>query len=191
MIYQIRISLIDTNPLIWRQIQVDSQLSLSDLHAVIQTAMGWQNRHGYLFRKHTSPDSGPTLYGYPELDINNMIDDRIVMIEQLLPSKGSSAIYEYDFGDDWQHLIVLEAILEANSDIKYPCCIRGELACPPEDVGGIPGFYEFLEAIGNPAHKKNKFYKKWLGKTYTSDAYSITDSKLNLLEPDENPVKAQ
>ena len=145
-IYQIKISLLDTKPPIWRRIQVPDHYNLSDLHYAIQNAMGWENSHLYEF-------IGNTREPIPEKH----------KIEKILSLKNNKIYYEYDFGDGWMHEILLEKILSPLVGAEYPVCIAGKMACPPEDCGGIPGYYNLLEIIKNSKHPEYKFMKEWVG----------------------------
>jgi hypothetical protein len=153
-VYQIKISLLDTEPLIWRRVQVPDHYDLSNLHRAIQSAMGWENSHLYEFVRCTR-ESIPETY----------------KVKEVLSLKNDKVYYEYDFGDGWVHEISLEKILPASAGIKYPICIAGEMACPPEDCGGIPGYYNLLEIIKNPKHREYSFTLDWLGKKFDPNRF--------------------
>ena len=102
-------------------------------------------------------------------------NERLVRLSSVLGKVGAKARYTYDFGDSWEHAIVLEKRLPADPDLAYPACIGGQLACPPEDCGGIPGFYDLLDAIADPAHEQHEELKDWVGDGYDPEAFSIDD----------------
>lgn len=131
-IYQIKVTLEGIHPPIWRRIQVSSHLTLPQLHAVLQISMGWTNSHLHGFRQ------GERFYTEPDPNYTDMavMDERQVQLHQIAPEVGSHFIYEYDFGDSWEHTLVVEQILLPDPGVAYPRCIAGKRACPPEDVGG-------------------------------------------------------
>ena len=162
-VYQFKITLLGSKPQIWRRIQF-ADCTLDKLHEHIQTAMGWTNSHLHHFR------IGKQHYGDPMLmeeDMGqlNYKDSTYTRISRLLPKSGKrfSFTYEYDFGDGWEHEILFEGSPKKEPGTKYPLCLEGDRACPPEDVGGIDGFYEFLEALSNPKHEQHDEMKEWGG----------------------------
>lgn len=171
-IYQLKVTLLDTSPPIWRRLLVPADLSLAQLHDVLQVAMGWQECHLHEFsaggRHFGRPDPEDRFMGMPPVE-----DERRVRLSSVLRRIGGKIIYTYDFGDTWEHSIVLEKCLPAAPDMVYPVCIDGQLACPPEDCGGIPGFYDLLDAMRDPTHEEHKELKEWVGGDYDPEAFSI------------------
>lgn len=98
-------------------------------------------------------------------------NERRVTVAQLVPEAGSSFVYEYDFGDSWEHEILVEQILEPEEHVHYPLCIGGARACPPEDVGGVPGYAEFLEAIRDPEHEEHDNMLIWAGGDFDPEGF--------------------
>ena len=169
-IYQIKITLLGTE--IWRRLLVPSDLTLAKLHDIVQAAMGWEDDHLHEFR------AGRQTYGTPDRDADafNMegrIDERKVRLHQVLGRVGAKAVYTYDFGDSWEHGIVLEKRLPAAPNMTYPVCTGGERACPPEDCGGIGGFYDLVEAIQDPQHYRHEELLDWVGEDYDPEEFSI------------------
>lgn len=159
-IYQLKVTLIGISPPIWRHIHVAGDCTLAQLHGVLQVAMGWENCHLYMFRI-----AGKT-YGPPDLDDDGeleMIDAKRTCLPSVLPSVGTTFTYVYDFGDNWQHDLLLEAITMPVAGIIYPRCIAGERNCPPEDVGGIGGYRSYLEVIADPSHEEHQDMLMWRG----------------------------
>jgi len=160
-VYQFKITLQQFKPEIWRRIQI-ADGTLGDLHDAIQIAMGWNNCHLHHFV--VGEDYYGTVFndglGGPET-----IDERSVRISDLFGMKDKLRVcqYEYDFGDGWQHKIALEKQLPGVAGQHYPVCLEGENACPPEDIGGVWGYADFLEAIKNPKHERYKEYRGWIG----------------------------
>ena len=132
-VLQLKIELADIEPVIWRRIVVPSSLTLTELHAVIQGAMGWQNYHLHMF------EIGDKRYEIPEDDgigpEPGYLDERQYKLDDLL-SAGTDVAYEYDFGDGWRHRVVVEDRRDAVARERVPAVIAGERACPPEDCGG-------------------------------------------------------
>jgi hypothetical protein len=160
MIYQLHVQLLGITPLIWRRIQVSGDVSLFRLNLLIQRAMGWKNSHLSEFnidgRKYGATEQdhfAEGIYEFKKFKLSEVVADVV-----------KSFLYTYDFGDDWQHKVVVEDISAREKEVKYPLCIAGERACPPEDVGGIYGYDDFLEAISDPKHENHADYKAWAKK---------------------------
>lgn len=162
-VYRFKISLENTRPPIWRRLET-KDVTLEELHGLIQTAMGWENSHLHQFR------IGDTLWTDPrcmehDLDDLGAISYAGVRISDLVSQQGTKLRihYEYDFGDSWEHLIVLEKVTDAQPGVRYPRCLDGDRACPPEDVGGVWGFADFLEAITDANHPQHEDLLEWSG----------------------------
>lgn len=162
-LYQFKITLLESQPPIWRRIQVKN-CTLDKLHEHIQTAMGWTNSHLHQF------DIDGERYGDPELiddgfEDFHCVDSTVTKISEIIPKDGKrfQFTYEYDFGDNWQHEVLFEGCLKAEKGGRYPLCIEGERACPPEDVGGVWGYAEFLDAIADPKHDQHDDFMEWAG----------------------------
>ena len=163
-IFQFKITLLGIEPPIWRRIQT-KDCTLDKLHEHIQTAMGWTNSHLHQFKI-----DGVT-YGDPQLLMEGFEDETPPVnslrtkISKVMPEGGKrfSFQYEYDFGDGWEHEIVFEGFPPAEKGVRYPLCVEGERACPPEDVGGIYGYQDFVKAISNRRHKRHKELLEWSG----------------------------
>ncbi len=164
-LYQFKITLKGIQPPIWRRIQV-KDCSLDKLHEHIQTAMGWTNSHLHQFM------IGGVLHGDPDLlcegweDEIQPVDSLHTRISTIVPedAKPFRFEYEYDFGDDWQHEILFEGCLRAERGARYPLCLEGARACPPEDVGGIPGYEEYLAGMADPEHEEHESFRRWRGR---------------------------
>ena len=157
MIYQIKLTLEGAKPPIWRRIEIYEDTTLADLHKIIQSTMGWMNGHLHHFITYHEYYTPPSEFDDFGINYQGM------KIKQLLSAKGHKIRYEYDFGDSWLHQLELEAIKEAESTIKYPRCIKGKRACPPEDCGGVWRYMELIEIMKNPKDIK-KEYEVWLRK---------------------------
>lgn len=169
-IYQLKITLRGITPKIWRRIWVPSTMSLPRLHRVIQAAMGWWDCHLHQFV------ADGVCYGEPdpdfELDIKN---ERSVKLSRLLKNEGDKIIYEYDFGDDWEHEIRLEEKLPFDNQISLPVCLAGDRACPPEDCGGVWGYQNLLEIIMDPHHEEYEQTLTWLDGGFGPENFNIDE----------------
>ncbi|TBW46883.1 plasmid pRiA4b ORF-3 family protein [Marinobacter halodurans] len=160
-VYQLKVTLSGSRPPIWRRLLVESGTTLQDLHRIIQVAMGWQAAHLHQFES-----SDGVFFGDPDEDpdgMMNYVDETSVPLEAVLQREKQTLRYEYDFGDGWEHFVVLEKILPGSGDTPLPSCIKAVRQCPPEDVGGLGGFYEFLDVMANPAHPEHDDAREWLG----------------------------
>ena len=167
-IYQIKVTLMRTAPPIWRRLLVGSDITLSGLHDLLQLAMGWTNSHLHEFQFRGQ------CYGSTDavLGLTEGIDERKVRLNQLLVRVGAKIVYTYDFGDGWEHAVVLEKCLPVDSNMTYPACTGGRGACPPEDCGGVGGFYNLLEALQNPRRPEHKELLEWVGRDYDPEKFS-------------------
>jgi hypothetical protein len=163
VLYQFKITLHESNPPVWRRIQVQD-CTLDKLHEHIQTAMGWTNSHLHQF------DIKDKRYGDPELlddgfEDFECVDSTVTMVSDILPKTGKRFAfkYEYDFGDGWCHEVLYEGSPPLEKGKKHPLCLEGERACPPEDVGGVWGYAEYLAALANPKHECHDEYMEWSG----------------------------
>ena len=176
-IYQVKITLIGSKPPIWRTVLVPSDLRLGAFHDVIQVAMGWTESHLHQFI------ANKVFYGVPDDDFGMEIEDETkYKLSQLLKKEKDTLIYEYDFGDSWEHKILLEKILPFDTKTALPVCIKGKRACPPEDCGGIWGYEELLEAISNPKHPDHENMLEWLGGEFDPEEFDLEEINGNLAE---------
>ncbi len=167
-IYEIKITLRGSKPPIWRRVQVPGKLSLYKLHQVIQLAMGWTNSHLHQFI------IDGQYYGIPSPeDWEPIIDERRHSLSQIAPNVKRKFVYEYDFGDSWEHEIVVEKISSPEPGVHHPVCIKGKRACPPEDVGGIWGYENFLDAISDPKHEEHVSYLDWIGGEFDPEGCNL------------------
>lgn len=171
----VRIELSDTDPPIWREVEVETSISLKTLHLVIQAAFGWQNYHLWEF------SLGKRCYGPPSDDDwrdEPLIDASKMRLKDLLGPRATKIDYLYDFGDSWEHRLTISNIRAADPERSYPRYVGGERNGPPEDCGGIPGFYDKLDALADPRHPDHAEIKEWLGDydPETIDAASIKDA---------------
>jgi hypothetical protein len=176
LVYQLKVRLNGTRRPIWRRLLVPGEVRLAHLHTVLQVAMGWQDAHLHQFIV------GGRIYGQPDFEweaqaaVDWVGNENQVFLQAMVKS-GDTFIYEYDFGDGWQHEVVVGQVLPAEKGITYAVCLDGAGACPPEDVGGISGYEDFLRAVHDRAHPAGR---KWVGGRFDPDAFSPSDVNLAL-----------
>jgi len=186
-VYQFKIVLKDISPTIWRRILVPDTYTFWDLHVAIQDAMGWQDYHLHVFRIRRKNTHSITEIGIPNED--RFEDEPEIIVGWDVPISnyffdiGTTFEYEYDFGDSWEHEIIHEGILIKEKGVKYPLCIGGARACPPEDCGGVPGYYRMLEIISNPNDGEYENMMTWLGNDYDPEQFTPSEAKF------DNPKK--
>ena len=167
-VYQLFIQLAGIEPPIWRRIVVPGQVTLAHFHRILQVVMGWENYHLHQFIV------GATYYGEPDPEYgDNMKDDRRTRLRGIARKEGDSFVYEYDFGDSWQHVITVENIEPWTPESMAPRCLDGARACPPEDCGGIGGYEHLIEALHNPRHPDHKEMRAWVGKHFDPELFSL------------------
>jgi hypothetical protein len=162
-VLQIKVTLQGWRPPVWRRLLVPAGFSLEQLHHVIQAAMGWQDCHLHQLivgRTYCAPLPPEDLdFGWDD----DKEDEAKVSLGSLIRRKGQSFLYEYDFGDSWQHKVLVEKLLEAEDGVQYPVCPAGKRACPPEDCGGVWGYEALLEALADPDHPDHEDMVEWAG----------------------------
>ena len=160
-LYQLKITLKRSDPPIWRRIVVRSDIPLNRLHGVIQRVMGWTDSHLHHFFV------GRTFYGTPDPDMMDFgprtLNEKRYTVAHLAPVAKKKFVYEYDFGDSWEHEIVVEKVLPPDPAFRHPVCLAGANACPPEDCGGLGSYYDLLEVLSDPKHPEHTDIKEWLG----------------------------
>lgn len=168
--YHLKVTLRDIRPPIWRQFRVSGDITLDCLHQVLQAVMGWTDTHLHLFRidgvKYGEPD--------PEFDDseNPTENEMAIRLDQVISQEGKQFKYLYDFGDGWEHAIIVEKI-SPQEVLEYPVCIGGARACPPEDCGGVNGYKEFTEALRDPRHERHSEPVEWLGKEFRPEHFDL------------------
>jgi hypothetical protein len=178
LVHQLKITLSGVSrPPVWRRVLVPADVTLGDLHEIIQVAMGWDNYHMHLF------SVGGQEYGSPDPELGHASDRKVVLL-QVLTGPGDRLGYTYDFGDDWEHDIVLEETRTAVPEETYPSCVAGKGACPPEDCGGAWGYAELKEILADPSHEGHQDMLEWLGldtgKDFDPKKFSVTEVNARL-----------
>lgn len=172
--YDLRISLVDSGPEIWRRVRVSGDIRLKKLHWIIQTVMGWTNSHLHQFVV------GHVCYIDPSFELERHGDEIVedesrVPLRKVLPFPNSVLVYEYDFGDSWHHLVRVECVsARGPNEPTHPVCTGGQRACPPEDCGGLHGFYgQFLPAMLDPAHEEHQSMREWFGGDFDPETFDL------------------
>lgn len=168
-VYQLKVTLLDIRPPIWRRLQVPASITMEKLHYALQDALGWTNSHLHQFVL------GADRFGMRLIDEDReLLDERKYRLKDLVGEKSRFA-YEYDFGDGWEHLVVVEKVLPAAPDTRYPLCLAGKRACPPEDCGGPFAYADFLVALSDPADPRHDELLEWIGGPFDPERFDLTD----------------
>lgn len=177
-VYELRVELEHVRPRVWRLLKVPSDLSLAELHVVLQAAMGWEDYHLYEFEVEDDVFGDPdSLDGW---EPDNFHDADLYGLEDLDPEPGDELTYVYDFGDNWRHRIRVEEVPPAGADPLGPDdppaarVLDGARRCPPEDCGGAPGYAAMLEALDDPSHPEHEEWRAWIGPDFDPEAFSKT-----------------
>lgn len=143
-IYQLKVSLQGARPPIWRRFQTWGNITLHDLHLMIQAVMGWWNYHLYAFRIDARSYEAPS-NDFESLFPNAPQDAGKTLLKDVVQEEGRKFTYTYDFGDNWVHTVVVEKITQAEDGVEYPICLAGRRACPPEDFGGLWAYQAIID----------------------------------------------
>ena len=162
----LKVTLRDVKPPVWRRLLLPGTMTLADLHEAIQAAMGWHGGHLHAF------DVAGRQYGDPRT-IDDVADETKLTLNSLLKSGVARFTYTYDFGDNWEHQVLIEQPQPALDAGRYPACIAGRRNCPPEDCGGPWGYAELLAAIADPAHPEHADQRAWLGEDFDPEEFDV------------------
>ncbi len=176
-IYQIKVTLDDTHPPIWRRILAPGNTTLLKLHDVLQIVMGWEDYHLHMYRIEGLIYGDPADDEYGDLGTQ---DEAKYQLSQVIYGVGQQFTYEYDFGDSWDHTLLVEKILPPEEGVRYPLCLKGKRACPPEDVGGVWGYVNFLEALSDPTHDEHEEYLEWVGGEFNPEDFDLEEINARL-----------
>ena len=172
-ILRLKVTLDDVEPKVLRRIEVPVDIKLDRLHPTLQAALGWTNSHLYEIR------AQDTDWGLPDPDWpDGPLDARKAKLIDVLEDAGTKTLrYLYDFGDGWEHTIKVERLAAAEPNIAYPRLIEASGRCPPEDVGGPPGYAEMIEALEDPDHELHAEMRQWAGEDYNPHAFDAEPLK--------------
>jgi hypothetical protein len=183
-IYQFKVTLKGSKPPIWRRIQVPDG-TLGELHEILQIVMGWEYAHLHQFIARGEYYGMTPEPGFLDMGPETTDENEVLISEVLRKGRKGRLIYEYDFGDGWEHEVVLEKALAPEPGVDYPRCIDGARACPPEDCGGVWGYADFLDAIGDSSHPNHEDMIEWIGGTFDPDEFSVDEVNEQLQELDD------
>ena len=176
-IYQLKVTLNDIHPPIWRRILVPGNTTLLKLHDILQIVMGWWDYHLHMFTIADEIYGDPADDEYGEL---GTLNEARYKLSQVIYGAGQRFSYEYDFGDSWDHTLLVEKIGPPEEGVHYPLCLKGKRACPPEDVGGVWGYEGFLEAIRDPNHEEHDEYLEWAGGEFDPEGFDLVEINARL-----------
>jgi hypothetical protein len=177
-IFQLRISIRETDPEVWRRVLVPATMPLDKLHDVIQAVFGWWDYHLHAFNIRDSRYSVPD-EGWLDMDDDEIFDEQGVKLHRLLCS-GDRFDYEYDFGDFWVHDIEVESVEDVEVTLRRAVCIAGANARPPEDCGSTTGFESFKEVMANPRHEEHESMTEWFGGPFDPEQFSVAEANATL-----------
>ena len=167
-VYQLKVRLREVRPPVWRRFQVRSDMTLEQLHWALQLIIGWTDSHLHQFRVARAASGSARSAQIVESE-----DERRVVLAEVLRKPKDRVIYEYDFGDGWEHEMELEEVLAVPPEGKFPWVLSGKRACPPEDVGGPWGYANFLEALADPRHPDHEDLAEWCGDPFDPEAFDV------------------
>jgi hypothetical protein len=165
-ILSLKVTLRNTKPPIWRRILMPGSMTLADLHVAIQIAMGWGDCHLHHF------DLDGKLFGDPDTT-DDVADEGHLTLNAMVKSGVNRFAYTYDFGDDWEHAILIEKAPPASDAKAYPACVGGKRNGPPEDCGGPWGYAELLDILADPARPEHEEQLRWVGGEFDPEAFSV------------------
>lgn len=182
-VLQFLVTLQGITPPVWRRIQIGPRCSFWDLHVAVQDAMGWTDTHLHQFSV-PNPHTGATdEIGIPDEEglsgESPCLSGWEVPVARYFPEKGAAADYEYDFGDGWEHTIVLEDVVDRGPGGRYPRCVAGQRACPPEDCGGVHGYERLLRVLADPRDSEHDAMREWVGPGYDPEKFSPNDVRFD------------
>ena len=167
-LFQLKVALKGVKPPVWRRILVPADITLARLHDVLQVAMGWTDSHLHMFV------ADGIEYGEPDPDdFRPVISERRARLYEVLERPKEKLRYDYDFGDGWEHDVVLESVHPAEPGPLKAVCLTGKRACPPEDCGGPYGYMELIEILANPSDPEHEEMAEWLGGELDPEEFQI------------------
>jgi Plasmid pRiA4b ORF-3-like protein len=173
-VHVLRVSLRDVEPEVWRRVVVASEMPSPNFATALELAMGWGSTHLHLFAV------GGVLFGNTDHDAPHLISEKAAKVTHLLPREQSSLRWDYDFGDGWEHDVVVEAIEPLNPKTQYPVVLDGERACPPDDVGGPPGYEQLLRVLNDPTDEEYEHMVSWAPEGFDPAAFDLVAANRRL-----------
>ncbi len=174
-VHRVKLTLRGIRPPIWRRIEVASDMTLGDLAPVLEAAMGWLGGHLHMF------EIDGVTYGTPDPDWDtDDLDESKYRLGDVLPTVGAKMTWDYDFGDGWQHNVLVEAIEPVAADVLYPRCLAGKRACPPEDCGGLPGYADILAVVADPSNPANADLRDFVPLDYDPEHFDVVETDVDM-----------
>lgn len=169
-VYTFKVTLEGSDPPIWRRFQIEADATLGDLHDALQGVMGWtdDHLHEFIIRRRSYGMVDPD-----DMNLERYLDEEDFILRDLFKRKDFAFTYIYDFGDCWHHEIIFEDKSEANPEVTYPLCIDGARSCPPEDCGGMYGYYNMLDILQDPSDEEYETYREWLSEDFDPEFFDI------------------
>ncbi len=174
-VLQLKVTLLEVEPPVWRRLVVPAGITLAKLHRILQIAMGWTDSHMHAFSAY--PGWGSR--GKVSVLARALLKDEKQATLRDVAGEFKKWFYEYDFGDGWTHEIKIEKAPNPEGGVSHAVCTGGARACPPDDIGGPPGYEDFLVGLADPKHEMHEEYKEWIGGTFDPEAFSF--EKVNAL----------
>lgn len=179
-VHRLKVTLRQVKPPIWRRIEVPSDIKLSDLSDVLEAAMGWYGGHLHAF------EAGGVVYEPPDPEGFSFgrrpVDERKARLGEVIPVVGSKMRWDYDFGDGWEHDVLVEAIAPRQAEVTYPICLTGKRACPPEDCGGPWSYGDLLAVLADPAHPEHDELVEWLPPGFNPAEFDAGEATVDMRE---------
>lgn len=173
-VHVLRVSLREVEPVVWRRLVVRSEMPLPKLNQALERVMGWEGYHLHMF------DVGGILFGEPDEDADYVINEKAATVKHVLPRVGATLRWDYDFGDGWEHDVMVEAIESPVEGKRYPVSLDGARACPPEDCGGVSGYEQLLAALADPKDPEHEEMVEWAPNGFDPDAFDLVAANRRL-----------
>lgn len=172
-VLQMKITLLYLKPLVWRRFLILNNETLCNLRVAVQIVMGWQDSHLDCFTVGNDRYSISRSHMGEDFGLAGDKPAEPAVLAYTLPKPGEPFYYTYDFGDSWEHELVVEKVLPIDPEVDYPCCLKGARACPPEDCGGPPGYMDLLQVLKKPKHEEYQDMLEWLGKKFDPKTFDL------------------
>jgi hypothetical protein len=168
-VVHIKVTLNDIRPAIWRRLRVPDSMNLRQLSQMIQVAMGWHGGHLHVFEIGALQYSDPSMFDEGE-------DEARMTVKKLMQEEISRFLYTYDFGDNWDHVVLIEKKTPSPDSPTAPACVAGARACPPEDCGGAPGYEELIAALAEPDRPESRELLEWTDEDFDPEGFSLEEA---------------
>lgn len=173
-VHVLRVSLRDVEPAVRRRFVVSSEMPLPKLNQALERVMGWEGHHLHVF------DVSGILFGEPDEEADYVISEKAATVKHVLPRVGASLRWDYDFGDGWEHDVVVEAIESPGHGKRYPMCLDGARACPPEDCGGVGGYERLLAVLADSTDPEHENMVEWAPDGFDPEVFDVVAANRRL-----------